>query len=68
MHRTQFEVRNTDGTLLDVGDFINCPDYADTRIARCVRAYPGATVARVDDPDWHEGRPFAALPGHEVIR
>lgn len=60
MYRTQFEVRNTDGTLLDVGDFINCPDLADTRIDRCLKHYPEATVIRTDDPDWYQGKPAPA--------
>lgn len=59
MHRTVFEVRDVDGTLLDIGDFINCPDLADTRIARCLRHYPLAAVTRTDDPDWYEGKTTA---------
>ena len=58
MHRTEFEVRDKDGTLLDIGYLINCPDLADERIARCLKYEPDAIVARADDPDWHEGKPF----------
>lgn len=57
MHRTVFEVREDSGKLLDVGDFINCPDLADERIARCLKHYPTAQVQRTDDSDWYYGKP-----------
>jgi hypothetical protein len=60
MHRTQFEIREPDGTLLDIGDFIDCPDLADTRIANCLKYYPDATVTRTDDPDWYQGKTATA--------
>lgn len=56
MHRTQFEVRDTDGSLLDIGDLINCPDLADSRITNCLKHYPLATVTRTDDPNWYQGK------------
>jgi hypothetical protein len=56
MHRTEFEVRDADGELLDVGDFINCPDLADKRIENCLKYNPDAVVVRTDDPDWYEGK------------
>ncbi len=57
MHRTVFDVRLPDGTFLDGGDFINCPDLADKRIANCLKHYPEAVVTRTDDPDWYSGKP-----------
>jgi hypothetical protein len=68
MHRTQFEVRDTDGTLLDIGDFINCPDLADDRIGNCLKYYPAAAVTRTEDPDWHEGKVATAPATSEVSR
>lgn len=53
MHRTEFEVRDADDTLLDWGDFINCPDLADERIKRVLKYYPNATVTRTEDPDYY---------------
>lgn len=55
MHRTQFTVKDGD-ELLDQGDFTNCPDLADQRIQRCLKYHPNATITRVDDPNWYEGK------------
>lgn len=56
MHRTRFEVRTVDGEFLDEGDFINCPDLADDRIARCRKYHPDAVVVRTEDPEFSGDR------------
>jgi len=56
MHRTQFTVRTAAGKILDYGDFINCPDLADERIARVLAAYPDARVERTEDPQYNPDR------------
>jgi hypothetical protein len=67
MHRTLFEVRDHNGQLLDAGDFVDCPDLADTRINRCLRYYPNAAVERIDVPHWYEGDPHPTLADGRTV-